>query len=171
MNKLFILSLLSLGACISLGIQNPASAMLSEDPQMLRSFYANPGRWPIEKHVDMKRFGTVRRELGPQLVQFFPDQDGLVQREYWLADSDMWTVTEANRIRAAIMKNRNAVASGDTGFRAYQFVYADGTRIYYRMARGMVFSILAVRNDFNPGDLGAKPEAFWKMMRMIRPED
>jgi len=149
----------------------PASAMLGEDHLMLRSFFSNPGRWPKEKHAPMKNFADVRKEMGPQLVQYFTDSEGLVQREYWLANGDMWTVEEANRIRSAIMKNQNPIASGNNGFRSFQFIYADGTQIYYRIARRRVFSILAVRKDFNPGDLGAKSEAYQRMMRIIRPED
>lgn len=168
MSKSLILALIVLGA---VGFQCPVSAMLNEDYVMLRSFYANPGLWPIEKHEWVKGFAKVRKELRPQMLQFYPDAAGQIQREYWQADSTMWTVAQANRIRNAIMKNSNAVSSQNTGFRAYEFVYADGARVFYRMARGKVFSILAVRKDFDPGDFGVKPDAFWRNMHIIRPDE
>lgn len=131
--------------------------MLGEDYAMIRGFFANPGRWNLEQQTRMRRFAEVRRKHRPSVLQFFTNAEGRVEREYWGNQGAYWTFAQAQEIRDAIMIGRQAGAGIPVGHTGLVFRYADGSRVYFRLAYGLVYSILAVGPDFDPGDLGAWP--------------
>lgn len=167
--KSLLLALLCLWPLIS---APPAQAMLGEDQLMLRRFFLDKGHWPVAKQTLMTHFAQVRSAMDPQSVQFFADPQGLVQREYWMSDGEMWTMEQALQIRDAIMENRAAQYSGSQSTKAQKlYLYADGSRVLFKMSGPKVFSILAISSQYDAGDLGVMPDALQKITHVIRPRD
>jgi len=156
--------------CAALGPLQPAQAILEEEQWMLKTYFRDPGLWPPEKRDPMERYAKARIDTQPQLVQLYPDDGGRVLREYWLASGDMWTAQQAHQIRDAIMNRRAPSFQQYLRMDTLIYVYPDRSQVTYRFVRGKVYSILAVSAEWEPGDFGAQPPAYWENAKVIRPE-
>lgn len=170
MNKYFLAALLCGGSLIC---ALPSLAIIGEDAGLLKSYFNGPKGVPrqaLEKRGQMERFAKVRIEARPQSVFFYPDKNGKVQREYWLAPpGDMWKLEQADKIRDAVMMGRSPISAQLENLRGMTFNYADGSHVYYRMVRGMVYSLLAVDKSFNPGERSHSVPRYYEYDRIIKP--
>ena len=169
-----LLKRLSLGLVYVLVTVTPAQAILGEDIKILKSYFCAPkGKpcGPVELLGRMQRYAEARKLARPLSVSFYLDALGRVQREYWLASpQNMWEMKQANSIREAIMAGRNASGSVPKGLNGVMYLYADGSKVYYRLNRGLVFSILAVDKQFDPGYQGDLTKELEGMRRIIKPK-
>lgn len=138
---------------------------------MVTAYYSAPSRWPPEYEARIDRFAKVQRELQPGIVQLFKNKANLINRQVWVAQGRGWSFSQATDIRNAIMQNRSA-----SGFYQHKntsiFVYADGSRVFiqYNPRTYLVHTLWALDKDYDPGDKGAFPRAFWDRARVFYPQ-
>jgi hypothetical protein len=147
-----VLFSISLLACLQ---ALPAQAIMGEDYVMMKTYFQIPRKYPPEHEPKFKSFAELRKEMHPAYVNFYTDVEGKINKEYWCADGKPWTLTQANKIRDAIMRSNSSGTSGNS--LGIIFYYSDGARVTYRLIGTRVISILAVAKDYDPGDLGKMP--------------
>lgn len=148
--KAFLVLSLLLCACL------PAQAILDEDYLMVKTYFAHPQKWPNKK-ATMEAFAKLRIKAQPDIFQCYTNQDQKIKREYWATGAIPWGLKLAHEIRDGIMGGRRPQAVYPLASSGLLYVYADGSRVTYRISHGGVFSILANNKDYDPGDFGWIP--------------
>ena len=148
-----------------------AHALLGEDYTMVSAYYAAPSRWPPEYEARVDRFAKVQREVQPGIVQLFKNKANRINKQVWVAQGRGWSFTQAADIRNAIMQSRSASRVYQVK-NQYIFLYADGSRVVvqYNPRTYLVHTLWALDKDFDPGDQGAFPKAFWENARVFYPQ-
>ena len=148
-----------------------AHALLGEDYTMVTSYYAAPSRWPPEYEARIDRFAKVQREVQPGIVQLFKNKANQINKQIWVAQGRGWSFAQAADIRNAIMQNRSASQVYQANNK-YLFIYPDGSRVIvqYNPRTYLVHTLWAIDKDFDPGDRGVFPKAFWEKARVFPPQ-
>lgn len=134
----------------------PAQAILDEDYLMIKTYFSHPKKWP-DKKATMEAFARLRLKAKPSIFQCYEDSAQKIKREYWATGSVPWDLRLAHEIRNGIMGGRRPLAVYPLALSGLVYLYADGSRVVYRISHGGVFSILANNKDYDPGDFGHVP--------------
>ncbi len=148
----------------------PAHALLGEDHLMVTSYYSAPSRWPPEMKERLDQYAKAQRELRPQIVQLFKNDDNHIRKEVWVAQGSLWSFAEAHQIRQAIMQNRRIRTSYLTKNQQV-FLYPDGSRVYvqFNPRNYRVHTVWAVDKATSEERGDKMPESFWKNTRTYYP--
>ncbi len=135
------------------------------DYVMMKTYFNHRQTYPRELEARLKAFAKLRQDMHPAHVFLYTNSEGRINKQYWEADGDPWTLAQAHQIRDSLM-------TGTPGHQQHSSLgmfwhYSDGARVIYRMSGSKVFSILALDKDFNPGDLGRFPD--WFKPRLATP--
>ena len=147
------------------GLTAPAQALMGVDYVMMKTYFNHRQSYPRELEIRLKAFAKLRQDMHPAHVFLYTNSEGRINKQYWEADGQPWTLAQAEQIRDHVIastpsqQQRNGLG--------LVWHYSDGARVIYRMSGSKVFSILAVDKDFNPGDLGQFPD--WFKPRLATP--
>lgn len=154
----------------SLGASLPAQAFLGYPYDVLKNYRVlPPNKKSLIPEEKIKTYIALKKELNPVMVRFFTDieDDTTITRMIWMADMQLWTYQQAEKVRQFIMSGYDTpVGYKMTGI-GPEFYYAKGSKVYYRMSRGKVINIVALSDKFDPGDLGQMPA--WHVPKLLVP--
>lgn len=135
---------------------------MGQELQMVKYYFCRPkGQTSVQPCATsrpellgrMKTFAQAQKETRPQMVMFYPDARGTIEREQWVAaPQNRWTFEQADQIRNAIMGGQSAAGVVPSGIEDVLYYYADGTRIFYSISHGSVFSVIAIAKSYKPSE-------------------